>query len=260
MFEAVTYEKKNQIAVLTMNRPEAMNVVNGVMRKELKRLFLDFRDDTDARVLIITGSGEKAFSTGADLKEMAAHTSGEASADKNISEEMSTVMSLNYGITKPIIAAINGLAIGGGLEIALGCDLRIASDNARMGFFEPKRGIMPSAGGVVRLPRMVPLAVAMEILLIGDLISSQEAYRVGLVNRVVPSSQLMNTAQQMAEKLVECAPLALKSIKQTVFNTLDMSLNEALRGNFGSELFATDDVKEGTAAFIERRKPVWKGR
>ena len=257
MFETVNYEKKNKIAILTMNRPEAMNAVNSVMRKELKHLLLDFRDDSDARVLIITGSGEQAFSTGADLKEMAAHTSGELAADKNINKEMTMVMSLNFGITKPIIAAINGLAIGGGLEIALGCDLRIATDNARMGFFEPKRGIMPSAGGVIR---MVPLARAMEILLTGDLISSQEAYQIGLVNRVVTSSQLLIDAQQMAEKVAECAPLALKAIKETVFNTLDMSLNEALRCNFGAELFATDDAKEGTKAFIERRKPMWSGK
>ncbi len=259
MAEATIYEKKNHIAVLTMNRPEAMNAMNAPMRKEMGDAFTDFRDDNDSWVLIITGAGDRAFSAGMDLKEMAARLAGGQSEVGDESRPAS-LMEGNIEIWKPIIAAINGVAVGGGLETALACDIRIAAEGARMGMAEPKRGIIPGGGGMARLPRLVHRGMAMEILLTGDLITSQEAYRIGLVNQVVPGPELMPAAYRMAERIIECAPLAVQAIKETVIKNLDMPLKEALPARFGVNVSATEDAREGTAAFAEKRPPVWKGR
>jgi enoyl-CoA hydratase/carnithine racemase len=152
------------------------------------------------------------------------------------------------------------VAVGGGLETALACDMRIAADSARMGLSEPKRGIIPGGGGLARLPRLVTLGAAMEILLTGDLIDAPEAYRIGLVNQVVPAAELMPAAKKLAERLMESAPLALRAIKQTVMKTRHMPLEEALPARFGPNVMASEDAREGTAAFGQKRKPVWKGK
>jgi enoyl-CoA hydratase/carnithine racemase len=259
MGEATDYEKKNHIAILTMNRPEAMNAMNAAMRKEMGDALVDFRDDNDAWVLIITGAGERAFSAGMDLREMAARLAGGGGATGG-GAPVPSLMAGNIEIWKPIIAAINGVAVGGGLETALACDIRIASENARVGLSEPKRGIVPGGGGMARLPRLVPLGAALEILLTGDLITAQEAYRIGLVNQVVPASELMSAAIKMAERLMESAPLALQAIKETVMKTRHMPLEEALPARYGPNAMASEDAKEGTAAFTQKRKPVWKGK
>lgn len=263
MSEATIYEKKDHLAILTLNRPDAMNAMNAVMRREMGEAFTDFRDDSDSWVLVITGAGDRAFCAGMDLREMASRLAGGAPAQGAPRQPEAPVASLmegNIEIWKPIIAAINGVAVGGGLETALACDIRIAADSARMGLSEPKRGIIPGGGGLARLPRIVPIGPAMEILLTGDLISAQEAYRIGLVNQVVPAAELMAAARKMAERLMESAPLALRAIKETVMKTRHMSLVEALPARFGPNVMASEDAREGTAAFGQKRKPQWKGR
>ena len=267
MGEGTIYEKKDHLAVLTLNRPEAMNAMNAAMRKEMGEAFVDFRDDNDAWVLVITGAGDRAFCAGMDLREMASRLAGGPSQGPSQGprpqqgpEQVPSLMAGNIDIWKPIIAAINGVAVGGGLETALACDIRIAADSARMGLSEPKRGIIPGGGGLARLPRLIPLGASMEILLTGDLISAQEAYRIGLVNQVVPAAELMAAANKMAERLMESAPLALRAIKETVMKTRHMSLTEALPARFGPNVMASEDAREGTAAFGQKRKPVWKSK
>jgi enoyl-CoA hydratase/carnithine racemase len=268
--EATIYEKKDHLAILTMNRPEAMNAMNAVMRKEMGEALVDFRDDNDAWVLIVTGAGERAFSAGMDLREMAARLAAGAGPAQGRPPQGGpsqgpapepSLMAGNIQIWKPIIAAINGVAVGGGLETALACDIRIAADTARMGLSEAKRGIIPGGGGMARLPRLVPLGAALEMLLSGDLITAQEAYRIGLVNQVIPASELMSAATKMAQRFMDCAPLAVRAIKETVMKARDVpSLDEALKARFGGNISATEDAREGTSAFNEKRKPVWKGR
>jgi enoyl-CoA hydratase/carnithine racemase len=265
MGEATMYEKKDHLAVLTLNRPEAMNAMNAAMRREMGEAFVDFRDDADAWVLIITGAGDRAFCAGMDLREMASNLAGGAGGpprgprSPQVAEPVPSLMAGNVEIWKPIIAAINGVAVGGGLETALACDIRIAADSARMGLSEPKRGIIPGGGGLARLPRLIPFGAAMEILLTGDLITAQEAYRIGLVNQVVPAAELMPASKKMAERLMDSAPLALRAIKETVMKTRHMSLEEALPARFGPNVMASEDAREGTAAFGQKRKSVWKG-
>ncbi|MBI2849854.1 MAG: enoyl-CoA hydratase/isomerase family protein [Chloroflexi bacterium] len=276
MGEATIYEKKNHMAILTMNRPEAMNAMNAAMRSEMGEALKDFRDDNDSWVLILTGAGDRAFSAGMDLREMAARLSGgggppggrppgggpPGGGPPGGSPPAQPLSLMGHTeIWKPIIAAINGVAVGGGLETALACDIRIAADTARMGLSEPKRGIVPGGGGMARLPRLVPLGIAMEILLTGDLITAQEAYRISLVNQILPPAELMPAAIKMAERIIDCAPLAVRSIKETVMKARDIpSLEEALKVRFGGNINATEDAREGTRAFNEKRKPVWKGQ
>ena len=264
MGEATTYEKKDHIAVLTMNRPEARNAMNAAMRREMGEALADFKDDNDSWVLILTGAGDKAFSAGMDLKEMAAGLAGRGSGSggRGTGDEskVPSLMAGNIDIWKPIIAAINGVAVGGGLETALACDIRIAAAGVQMGLSEPKRGIIPGGGGMARLPRLVNLGAALEIMMTGDLISAEEAYRIGLVNHVVPGAELMDAAYDMARRMTEVAPLAVQAIKETVRKNIDMTLEEALPARFGPNVMASEDAREGTAAFGEKRPPVWKGR
>ena len=259
MGEATIYEKKDHIAVLTMNRPEARNAMNAAMRKEMGEALVDFRDDNDSWVLILTGAGDKAFSAGMDLKEMAANLAGGGGGVRNEGITPS-LMAGNIDIWKPIIAAINGVAVGGGLETALACDIRIAAAGVQMGLSEPKRGIIPGGGGMARLPRLINLGAALEIMMTGDLIPAEEAYRIGLVNHVVPGAELMDAAYDMARRLTDVAPLAVQAIKETVRKNIDMTLEEALPARFGPNVMASEDAREGTAAFGEKRSPVWKGR
>lgn len=259
MPEAIIYEKKDHVAVLTMNRPEAMNAMNAQMREEMGEAFEDFKGDNDSWVLIITGAGDRAFSAGMDLKEMSARLAGGASPAGG-AQNTPSLMAGNIDIWKPIIAAINGVAVGAGLETALACDIRIVAENARLGLMEAKRGITPGGKGTIRLPLLVPQGIAMEMLLTGDLITAQEAHRIGLANQIVPGADLMTAAQKMAERIMDCAPLALQSIKETVHKTTGMPIEEALNARFGINVSATEDAREGTAAFAQKRKPEWKGK
>jgi enoyl-CoA hydratase/carnithine racemase len=265
MPEATMYEKKDHLAMLTMNRPETMNAMNATMRQEMGEALQDFKDDNDSWVLIITGAGDKAFSAGVDLKEMADRLAGGPPPAGGESPPQRTpplpnLLSANTDIWKPIIAAINGVAIGGGLELALTCDVRIVAEGARLGLMEPKRGITPGGKGTVRLPLLVPMGIALEMLLSGDLVTAEEAYRVGLANQIVPVTDLMTAAKTMAQRFMDCAPLALQSIKETVYRTSGMPLDEALKARFGTNVNDTEDAREGTAAFVQKRKPVWKGK
>ena len=262
MGEATLYEKKDHIAVLTMNRPEARNAMNAAMRREMGEALADFKDDNDSWVLILTGAGDKAFSAGMDLKEMAAGLAGRGGGGGGGGDEskIPSLMAGNIDIWKPIIAAINGVAVGGGLETALACDIRIAAAGVQMGLSEPKRGIIPGGGGMARLPRLINLGAALEIMMTGELITAEEAYRIGLVNHVVPGDKLMDAAFNLAKKMTEVAPLAVQAIKETVRKNLDMPLKEALPARFGPNVMASEDAREGTAAFAEKRPPVWKGR
>lgn len=264
MGEATTYEKKDHIAVLTMNRPDVRNAMNSAMRKEMGEALIDFRDDIDTWVLILTGAGDKSFSAGMDLREMSNRISGPPPAGGRPAgggEQVPSLMAGNIDIWKPIIAAVNGVCVGGGLETALACDIRIASDNAQFGLPEAKRGIVPGGKGTIRLPRLVPMGMALEMTLSGDMINAQEAYRIGLVNQVVPQAELLDAAKKMAQRFAECAPLAVQQIKETIQKQQGLPLDVALATRFGSvNIMATEDAKEGTKAFTEKRKPVWKGK
>jgi enoyl-CoA hydratase/carnithine racemase len=255
--ETIIYEKKDNIRILTLNRPHRANALNQQMDEEMGEAVADFTNDSDARVLIVTGAGEKHFSAGMDLKEM-----GERQAAGLPSRDTTRKSTYQIGVSdiwKPIIAAINGDAVGGGLEICLGCDIRIAAENARLGFQEPRFGLVPGLG-MYKLPRMINFGWALELLLTGDLIPACEALRIGIVNQVVPSSELMPAALKMAERIVVCAPLAIQVIKESAYRSHDMSLRDALAAKFGPSARDSEDFNEGVRAFAERRKPVWKGR
>lgn len=256
MAEFIIYEKKDHVVVLTMNRPDQMNATHTPMNRELGQAYVDFRDDNDAWVLIITGAGDRAFSAGMDLKERLERP---AEGTPSVEDQTPSLKTSNIEIWKPIIAAINGVAAGGGLELAMACDVRIAAENARLGLMELKRGINP-ATGMARLPRQVPLNFALEMLFSGDLISAQEAYRLGLVNQVVPLAELMPAAHKMAQRFLQCAPLAIQAAKETVYRTVDIPLKDALGKHYGPDLGKTEDAKEGPRAFAEKRPPVWKGK
>ncbi|RME76925.1 MAG: hypothetical protein D6785_13205 [Planctomycetota bacterium] len=260
----VIFEKQGPIAILTLNRPEARNAIDPEMRKELITAWTQFRDDEDLWVAIITGTGEKAFCAGADLKRMGEFYSLNPHKRREKLEKEPGLggITRNLPIWKPIIAAINGAALGGGLELALSCDIRIASENAILGLPEVKWGIMPGAGGTQRLPRLIPLAKAMEMVFTGKTITAKEALELGLVNEVVPLSKLMETTLEMAKKICENGPLAVRAAKEAMIRGLDLNLEEALRlEQFLAEpIRQSEDAKEGIQAFKEKRKPNFKGR
>jgi len=255
---AVDYIKEGKVAIFTLNRPEALNAIDPQSAEELNVAFEDFKKDEDLLVGIVTGAGNKAFSVGADVQTMLPKLK-EFSGQQN-SGAFDLVDALDSW--KPLVAAINGAALGGGLEIALACDLRIASENAIFGMPEVTLGLIPGWGGTQRLPRMIPLAKAAELLLTGKPISAQEAFRIGLINKVVPFSELMSTAEAMAETLCRRAPLAVRAAKQAMIQGLDMSLKDGLKleRKLNDLLVNTDDFEEGCRANIEKRRPVFKGK
>ncbi len=255
-FEFVRYEKRNRIAYVTINRPDVMNALHPPANEELSRVWDDFAADPDTWVAILTGAGERAFSAGNDLKWTATHG-------------MPRMPKGGFGgivfrddIWKPMIAAVNGVALGGGLEIALACDIIIASENARLGLPEPRVGLMAAAGGVHRLPRSIPLKLAMGMMLTGRHLPAAEAARIGLVNEVVPQAQLMATAERWANEILECSPLSVQASKQAALQGLAKPLAEAMAADYPlvQKLWRSEDVVEGPTAFAQKRKPVWKGR
>jgi E-phenylitaconyl-CoA hydratase len=250
----------NQVAVAVLNRPEAMNSFDPGMREELYALWDRIQNDDEIRVLIITGAGEKAFCTGSDLKRTMPPK--ESYAELLIGRNKPGNMLHKFGTDKPIICAINGYAVGGGLELALACDICIASENAKLGLSEAKIGSIPGSGGIQRLPRTISKTNAMLMLLTGDTVDAAEALRIGIVSKVVPLKDLLPTAQEIAQRIAGNAPLAVKALKRLVNQGLDMPLAHALEMDkymFGL-LRDTEDRIEGRKAFQEKRKPRYKGR
>nr|MDO8075498.1 enoyl-CoA hydratase-related protein [Candidatus Freyarchaeota archaeon] len=262
---SIKYEKKDRIAIITINRPEVRNALDFEAIEALNKAWIDFRDDPDLWVAIITGAGDKAFCAGADIRKIGEFYSKLSMAERLEMAEKEPGLggiTRNLEIWKPIIAAINGYCLAGGLEIALACDIRIASENAVFGLTEARLGIMPGAGGTQRLPRLIPLAKALEMMMLAERIDAQEALRIGLVNKVVPLPELMPTAMETAQRLCEMGPLAVRAIKKAVLRGLEMPLREGLmlEQYLAEPLRQSEDAKEGIRAFIEKRKPEFKGK
>jgi len=255
----IDYKKEGRIAIFTINRPEALNAMNVQGTRELSEALIDFRDDPELWVGIITGAGDRAFCAGADIKDMLPFLK------ENVQQSpwaMPATHMRGLELWKPLIAAINGVALGGGLEIALACDLRIASAKARLGLPEVTLGLIPGWGGTQRLPRMVPWCKAAELLLMGRPIDAQEAYRIGLVNIVVPPEAVMPTAREWAETICRAGPLAVRAAKEAMIRGSSLTLEEGLRLENDLEAYvtSTEDFTEGTTAFTEKRKPDFKAK
>lgn len=246
--------------IVTLNRPEAMNALNAELRREFLDALLAAKRDPEVRAVIITGAGDRAFSAGADLKERAQRSEegGGLGAFWSGGEPQ-----LQRGLEfwKPIIAAVNGFALGGGCELAMSCDIRIASEHARFGQPEVTRGAIPGAGGTQRLPRLIPFGVALELLMTGRHIDAHEAYRLGLVNHVVPHEELLPRALEIAGEISANAPLAVMAAKEAAYRGIQQSLSEGLRTESlqNQVLRGTEDFREGPRAFAEKRTPVWRG-
>jgi E-phenylitaconyl-CoA hydratase len=256
------YEKEGHIAIFTINRPEKMNALSPQALAEWYDALVDFRDRKELWVGIVTGAGEKSFSTGLDLSgsgppEGAPPGGGQPQRPAMPQETLVR----GFELWKPLIAAINGYALGGGLEIAMACDIRIAADTAQMGLPEVTLGLMPGWGGTQRLPRLVPFSIGMEMALTGRRINAQEALKIGLVHEVVPLAELMTAAKARAEKMCESAPLAVWGVKEAILRGYDMPLEEALKlePEVGRKVHSSKDFAEGRKAFQEKRKPVYRG-
>lgn len=259
MSDGLLFDKQDHIARLTINRPEAMNAMDPETYRALSEAWMTVRDDPDIWVAVITGAGDLAFSAGADLKKAFA---GRDLISEHFGPGQPRLLNRGLEVFKPVIAAVNGFCLGGGLTLLLACDLRVAAEHASFGLSEVKRGVLPANGGAVRTPRQLPWAVAMELLLIGDRIDAQQALHWGLVNRVVPLAELMPTALDYARRLCANAPLAVRTIKEIAVRTQTMPLDEALRYESmqAAILRETADAKEGRLAFAEKRPPRWQGR
>jgi enoyl-CoA hydratase len=257
--ETVLYQKKSAIAYVTMNRPKVLNALNKRAITDLKAAFEEARDDSAVRGVILTGAGDKAFIAGADINEVATDTPIEA---QEKTERGQAVMDLIENLGKPVIAAVNGFALGGGCESALACTIRLASENARFGLPEVKLGIMPGYGGTQRLPRLVGKSVALHLILTGEMITAQEACRIGLVNEVVPSSELISRSEAILNQIGANAPLSIKFALQSVNKGLETSLSEGLllEASLVAICTSTEDKKEGASAFLEKRSPKFQGR
>ena len=255
---AVDYKVDGRIATITLNRPEAYNSIDVRTLKELRDALVAFRDNEEVWVGILTGAGEKAFCSGADITEMLPFLKANTSKPWEIPETPLRAMELY----KPIIGAINGIALGGGLEIALICDIRIAAEHARFGCPEVNLGLMPGWGATQRLTRIIPRAKAAEMVFTGKAITAQEAYRIGLVNEVVPKTELMAKAQKWAEDLSQVSPLALRAAKEAMIRGYSIPLDDGIKleSALFNYLLGTEDFIEGRDAFLNKRKPQFKGK
>ena len=258
-FDNLLVERDGAVAVLTINRPTVLNALNSQTIDELRRAMLDLQRDPSARVVIVTGAGAKAFVAGADINELAV-LSPTAGRDHALAGQH--VFDVIENLGKPVIAAINGFALGGGCELAMACTLRIAADTAKLGQPEIALGLIPGYGGTQRLARLVGRGRALEMILTGAHVSADEALRIGLVHRVVPAAELMTAVRALALQLARSAPIAMRYIINAVNKGAEMPFAEACQ--YEATLFglvaSTDDMREGTAAFLEKRKPEFKGK
>lgn len=254
----IEYKKEGNIAVITINRPEARGALTLKGHQEFEEALTAFRDDDELLVGIITGTGDKAFCSGVDINDMLPFI--KSTADKPWQQPATIMRGLD--IWKPLIAALNGLTLGGGLEIALACDIRIASENVKLGFPEVKVGMFPAGGGTQRLPRIVPSGIAAEMIFTGKMIDANEAFRIGLVNRVVPLDQLMPTAMEIARSICEGGPLAIRTAKEAMTRGMGMGLENGLKleTTLTPRVVFSNDFAEGIRAFAEKRKPKFEGK
>jgi enoyl-CoA hydratase len=258
-YETLLVEMRGQVAVVTLNRPQVLNALNAQMMTELDEAFAALGEDDGVRVVLLTGSGEKAFAAGADIRELA---EADAKTGEALARRGQGVFGRIAAMGKPVIALVNGFALGGGCELAVACTLRIASERAKLGQPEVKLGLLPGYGGTQRLPRLVGRAAALKMVLTGEPVDSVEALRIGLVDEVVPAGELMMRGEAIARMMVAVAPVAVRACLDAVRDGADMPLGKALELEaeaFG-RLCATEDKREGTAAFLEKRAARWVGR
>jgi enoyl-CoA hydratase/carnithine racemase len=257
--ENVLYEKKDSIAYVTLNRPKVLNALNKKTWADLQTAFEAARYDAAVRGVILTGAGDKAFIAGADISELANVSAVEAEESSTFGQE---VLNLVENLGKPVIAAINGFALGGGCETAMACTIRVASEHAKFGQPEVKLGLIPGGGGTQRMPRLVGKGRALQIILSGEIISAQEAYRIGLVNEVVPAADVITRSEAILKQIFSNAPIAVKYSLEAVNKGLETSVAEGL--SLEASLFGlcagTEDKREGTQAFLQKRAPQFQGR
>ena len=258
MSEFIKVERDGALAIVTVNRPDKLNALNAQIVAELGAAMRELDRDNGVRGVVLTGAGEKAFVAGADIAELAQMT---PISGIDVSRAGQDVFRALETMHKPVIAAVNGFALGGGLELALACHMRIASENAKLGLPEVKLGIIPGYGGTIRLPRLVGRGRALELMLSGEMIDAQEAFRIGLVNRVVPQAELLNTAKSLLNKIAANGPIAVALALEAVDHGFNTTTEDALRleSNLFGLLASTADMKEGMAAFLEKRKAEFKG-
>jgi|Deesub1362A_J573_1020465.scaffolds.fasta_scaffold00050_11 enoyl-CoA hydratase len=258
-YENITYEKKENIAIITVNRPKVLNALNRQTINELDQAVIEAECDPDVKVVVITGSGDRAFIAGADINEFVGI---DVVTAKTLSKRFQDFLDRLENLSKPVIAAINGLALGGGCELAMACDLRIAATTARLGQPEINLGIIPGAGGTQRLPRLVGVAKAKELIYTGDMITAEEAEKIGLVNRVVPPEKLMDETIALAKKISQKSPFILQLAKEAINVGINLDMRSAisLENDLVTIAFTTEDKEEGMRAFMEKRKPEFKGK
>jgi enoyl-CoA hydratase len=257
--ENVLFEKKGSIAYVTLNRPKVLNALNTKTWEDLRSAFETARDDHEVRGVILTGAGGRAFIAGADINELARLTAVEGEESSSFGQ---AVLNLVENLGKPVIAAIDGFALGGGCETAMACTIRIASETAKFGQPEVKLGFLPGGGGTQRLPRLVGKGRALQLILTGEIISAQEAYRIGLVNEVVPLANVIPRAEEILKQIFSNAPVAVKYSLEAVNRGLETSQSEglSLEASFFGLCSGTEDKKEGTSAFLEKRIAKFQGR
>lgn len=258
-FENLLIERDDAVAIVTFNRPKVLNALNTQTLAELATAMESFKADAGVRAIVLTGAGEKSFVAGADINELAVQTPIEG---KEHARRGQQIFDAIEQLGKPVIAAINGFALGGGCELAMACTIRLAADTARFGQPEINLGIIPGYAGSQRLPRLVGKGIALEIMLTGDMVSAQRAYEIGLVNRVVPAAELLAEARKLAHTLASKAPIAIRYIIEAVNQGLDapFPVGQFLETSLFGAIASSADMKEGTQAFLEKRKAVWQGK